>query len=124
MAVITEEIKKLIEGNVLAFASVDEQGNPHCIAVAFTKVVSPNQILITDNYMVKTIRNIQKNPNVALVVWNKDWEEKCVGYEFSGTAQYFAEGEWFERVKELPENKEEPCKGAILITVNKVKKLA
>jgi hypothetical protein len=124
MVEINEELKKLIEENALAFATVDESGNPHCIAVAFVKVVSKNQILVTDNYMVETIENIQRNPHVALVVWNRDWEENCVGYELRGTAEYFTEGKWYEMVKQIPENEGEPCKGAILITINKIKKLA
>jgi predicted pyridoxine 5'-phosphate oxidase superfamily flavin-nucleotide-binding protein len=124
MIKINPKIKKLIEENALAFATVDEKGNPHCIAVGFVKVVSKNQILVTDNYMVETTRNIQKNPNIALVVWSKDWKEKCVGYELRGVAQYFRSGKWYEMVKKMPENKGEPCKGAILVTINKIKKLA
>ncbi|MCD6550292.1 pyridoxamine 5'-phosphate oxidase family protein [bacterium] len=124
MIEIGEELKKLIEENALAFATVDENGNPHCIAVGFVKVISKNQILVTDNYMVGTIKNIQQNPNVALSVWNKEWKEKCVGYELRGTAEYFTSGKWYEMIKQIPENKEEPCKGAILITINKIKKLA
>jgi predicted pyridoxine 5'-phosphate oxidase superfamily flavin-nucleotide-binding protein len=124
MIKITPKIKKLIGENASAFATVDEKGNPHCIAVGFVKVVSKNQILVTDNYMVETTRNIQKNPNIALVVWSKDWKEKCVGYELRGVAQYFRSGKWYEMVKKMPENKGEPCKGAILVTINKIKKLA
>jgi hypothetical protein len=124
MVEIDEELKNLIEENALAFATVDENGNSHCIAVAFVKVVSENQILVTDNYMVETIKNIQQNPNVALAVWNKDWKENCVGYELRGTTEYFTEGKWYEIIKQIPENKGEPCKGAILITINKIKKLA
>ena len=124
MVEITVELKNLIEENALAFATIDEKENPHCIAVAFVKVVSKNQILVTDNYMVETRKNIQQNPNVALSVWNKNWKEKCVGYELNGTAEYFTSGKWYEMIKQIPENKEEPCKGAILITINKIKKLA
>jgi hypothetical protein len=124
MIEINKELKNLIEENALAFATVDEKGNPHCVAVAFVKVVSENQILVTDNYMVETIKNIQQNPNVALAVWNKNWKENCVGYELRGTAEYFTEGKWYEIIKQIPENKGEPCKGAILITINKIKKLA
>ncbi len=60
MIEINEELKKLIEENVLAFATVDENGNPHCIAVAFAKVVSKNQILVTDNYMVETVKTFSE----------------------------------------------------------------
>ncbi len=88
------------------------------------KVVSDNRILITDNYMVETRRNIQRNPNVTITVWNKEWEKNCIGYELKGTAEYFDSGEWYNKVKSIPENKDEPCKGAILVTVKKIKRLA
>ena len=65
MIEINWRIKKTNWRNALAFAIIDENGNPHCIAVGFVKVVSENQILITDNYMVETRRNIQQNPKVA-----------------------------------------------------------
>lgn len=122
MVEINEELKKLIEGNALAFASIDDSGNPHCIAVADVKVASRNQILIGDNYIVETLKNIKRNKNVALAVWNRSWEEECVGYELKGAADYFTGGKWHEMVKEL--HKGFPAKGAILITVNKIKKLA
>ncbi len=124
MVEINRELKDLIEGNALAFATIDENGNPHCIAVAFVKVVSKNQVLVTDNYMSETRKNVQRNSNVALVVWNKNWKEECVGYELRGTAEYYTSGKWYEMVKRIPENKGEPCKGAILITIYKIKKLA
>lgn len=123
MPVINEELKKLIEENALALATVDVIGNPHCIAIGFVKVISENQILVTDNYMTNTIKNIQRNNNVALVVWNKNWKENCIGYELRGIAGYFTSGKWHKMVKEIPENQREPCKGAILITISKIKKL-
>ena len=121
---IDDELKKLIEDNALAFATVNENGNPHCISIGFVKVVSDNEILVTNNYMVETEKNILKNPNVALTVWNKEWKEKCLGYELIGTVKYFTDGKWYEMIKKIPENKGYPCKGAILIKVSKIKKLA
>ncbi|UCD04086.1 MAG: pyridoxamine 5'-phosphate oxidase family protein [Candidatus Woesearchaeota archaeon] len=125
MVEITPEMKELIEKEAIAFATVDKDGNPHCITVACCKVVSDNQILITNNYLVETIENITNNPNVALTVWSRNWEEEgCKAYELRGTAEYFTKGNWYDRVKQLPENKGYPCRGAILATVSRIKKLA
>jgi predicted pyridoxine 5'-phosphate oxidase superfamily flavin-nucleotide-binding protein len=122
MVEINKELKRLIEENALAFATVDENGNPHCIAVGDVKVVSKNKILVGDNYMIKTIKNIKRNNNVTLAVWSRNWEENCIGYELSGTAEYFTSGKWHKMVKEI--HKGFPAKGAILITIKKIKKLA
>ena len=121
---INEGIKKMVEENALGLATIDKSGNPHNIAVGYVQVVSKNQILISDNYLVETIENIKRNPNVALVVWNRDWKENCVGYELKGKAEYFTSGRWIEFIKKIPVNKGEPCKGAILITINKIKVLS
>ncbi|RLG20907.1 hypothetical protein DRN74_04165 [Candidatus Micrarchaeota archaeon] len=120
MIEINEELKKLIEENPLAFATVDEAGKPNVIGVAYVKVVSKNQILITDNYMKQTKENLEKNNNVCLAVWDKDWN----GYKLVGTAEYFTGGKWKKFVEKMPENKGLPAKGAILITVSELIKLA
>ena len=120
---INEGIKKVIENSVGAFATIDTNGNPHNIAVGFMKVVSDDEVLITDNYMKDTIENIKRNNNTSLLVWIKDWEKECMGYELKGTSQYFTEGEWIDFIKKIPENKDEPCKGAILVKINKIKVL-
>ena len=109
MLPINDKIKKLIEGNAIALSTIGEDGNPHCIAVAFVKVVSGDQLLITDNYMVTTPENLKKNKNVAIAFWNKGWEDNCIGYELKGEADYFTEGKWHEKARRIPENDGEPC---------------
>ena len=115
---INKEIKKIIEENPIALSTVSNN-KPNVIPVAYVKVVSENQILITDNYMKQTKENLEKNNNVCLAVWDKNWN----GYKIIGTAEYFNEGEWYNLVKKIPENEKEPCKGAILVTISKIIKL-
>ena len=86
--------------------------------------MSNDKILITDNYMGQTIQNILHNNNVALAVWNPDWKKACTGFRLEGTAEYFVEGKWYDMAKALPENKGEPCKGVIIVTVSRIRKLA
>lgn len=116
---MTPKIKKLIEENPVAFATVDNSGKPNVIAVACVKVISKNQILITDNYMKRTKENLEKNNNVCLAVWDKNWN----GYKLIGSAEYFTTGKWKRFVEQMPENKKLPAKGAILIAVSKLIKL-
>jgi predicted pyridoxine 5'-phosphate oxidase superfamily flavin-nucleotide-binding protein len=119
---INEELKELTENNAVAFATVDENGNPHCIAVGDVKVDSEERILIGDNYMSATVKNISRNSNVSLLVWNSNWQENCVGYEMLGTAKYHQNDEFHKKIKEI--HKGCPAKGAIVVTIYKIKKLA
>ena len=120
---IEKELKDLIENEAIAFSTSDEKGNPHVIAVGFVKVVSKDEILVTDNYMNETLKNLQKNKNVALAVWCSNWKKECVGYELKGIATYLNSGKWIEFVKKIPENKGMPAKGAIIIKITKIKKV-
>ena len=120
---INSDLKKLIESNALALATTNNN-KPHCVAVGFVKVVDEDKLLITNNCMTDTIENIKSNPDVAITVWTRNWEEFCEGFELIGTAEYFTDGDWLYEVKKLQENEGEACKGALLITVKEVKKLA
>jgi hypothetical protein len=116
---INDKIKKIIEENPVAFAT-SNNNIPNVIAIAYIKVVSDNEILITDNYMNGSKENLLKNPNVCLAVWDRDWN----GYKIIGTAQYLTNGKWFDHIKELPENKDCPAKGAILVSVTEIRELS
>lgn len=115
---ITQEIKKMIETSVLALASINKDNTPHLIAVAFVKILN-GDLIITDNYMKTTIENIKRNNLVSLIVWN----EKLEGYRIEGMASYFKDGKYKDFILNLEENKGEPCKGVLLVKVNKVIRL-
>ena len=121
---INEGMKKMIEENALGLATIGKDNKPHNIAVAYVKVVSDNELVISNNYINETIENIIQNPNVSLVVWNKEWKDACIGYELKGIAEYYTEGKWIDFIKTIPINEGEPCKGAILVKINNVKVLS
>ena len=116
---IDTDIKKIIENNPIAFSTIDSTNKPNVIAVAYVKVVSNNQILITDNFMKQTKENLLLNNNVCLAVWDKDWN----GYKISGIAEYFINGQWKKYIENMPENKGLPAKGAIMVNISKLEKL-
>lgn len=107
----------MIEGEVVALATSDLIGKPNVIAVCCCKVVGNNQILITDNFMNKTRKNLLENKRVAVAVWSREGEE---GYQFKGQAQYFTSGKWKEIVDEDPDNKRLAHKAAVLVTVEEI----
>jgi predicted pyridoxine 5'-phosphate oxidase superfamily flavin-nucleotide-binding protein len=113
---ITSKIKKLIETNPMAMATADAAGKPNLIGVAFAKVAPGGLVIITDNYMRQTLKNLKKNKSVCLAVWDKKWK----GCKLIGSASYQQEGKWASCVKHLPENKGLPAKGAVVVKVSKV----
>jgi len=110
------EIKNIIEDNPVALATVMSDSRPNVIGVAFVKIVSDNEVIITDNYMNQTPKDIANNRNVCLLVWDKEMK----GYKIIGQAEYFTEGKWIDYIKGLAENSGFLAKGAILVKVEKI----
>jgi predicted pyridoxine 5'-phosphate oxidase superfamily flavin-nucleotide-binding protein len=110
------KIKKIIENNPVAVATVMGKAKPNAVALAFAKVVSGKEILLTDNYLNQTVKDLRKNKNVCLLVWDKNWQ----GYKIIGRARYFTGGKWKKFVEKMKENRGLPAKGAILIKVFKI----
>jgi predicted pyridoxine 5'-phosphate oxidase superfamily flavin-nucleotide-binding protein len=108
--------KDLIENNPVAFATITSDSNPNIIVVASVKVVSDDEILVSDNYMDRTVKDVLVNDNVCLAVWNSEMR----GCKLMGTARYFDTGNWVKYVKNMKENKGMPAKGALLIKVSKI----
>lgn len=119
---IAPGLKKLIESNALGLATVGKNGKPHNIAVACVKVVE-DEIVISNAHIKESIKNIEKNDNVSLVVWNKEWEKACVGFEIVGKAKNCTDGKWFDFVCGLPDNKGYKIFSAIVVKVTKIKSL-
>lgn len=119
---LTPGLKKLIEANAIGLATVGKNGKPHNIAVACVKV-EEGKIVISNTHIKESVRNLKKNNNVSLVVWNKEWEKACVGFELVGKAKHYTKGKWFEYAKNLPDNKGYKVVGAIVVKITKIKRL-
>jgi uncharacterized pyridoxamine 5'-phosphate oxidase family protein len=119
---ISSGLKNFIESNALGFATVNKNGKPHNIAVACVKVVD-DKIIISNSHIKESVKNLKNNDNVSLVIWNKEWEKACVGFELIGKAKNYTEGKWHEYVKSLPDNEGYIIISAIVVKVTRIKKL-
>ena len=106
-----QDLKKTIEENPVAISTASKDGKPNIAVAAYVKI-KDGRIVITDNYMKKTIENIKENRKISLAVWNKEWK----GWKIEGEADYFTEGDWMDFCKAIPENKNEACRGALVVT--------
>jgi len=122
MSIITSGIKKLIENNAMALATISKNGQPHNIAVAYCKVFG-DKVIISNSHVKETINNLENNKQVSLVVWHKDWETICIGFELKGVAENIKKGKWFDFVCDLPDNEGYDIKSAIAVKILKIKKL-
>ena len=104
---------------ILVFlATSTKEGIPNVVPIGFARPIDEETILIADNYMNKTRKNLEENPNISLVT--KD-ATKCP-YQFKGKIEIFESGKYFDIVTEWGQNamtKLTP-KAAILMKVEEI----
>lgn len=101
---------------IVVLATSNLQGKPRAIFVEVNKAKG-DQIIITDNEMVTTKKNLLENKQVALLAFEEDYSY-CL--KILGEAEYYTEGRYFNFVKNLETNKDYSPKGAVVITIKEV----
>ena len=91
--VMTEEMMDAIEkDNVVFLATATAEGTPNVVPIGFARPIDNKTIMIVDNYMNKTRKNLEKNPKASLVV--RDASKSP--YQFKGTVEIVESGKYFD----------------------------
>jgi len=120
MTKITEEMKEVVaKARTPVLATSTPNGKPNAVPIAFTKVLSDDEILLMDNFMNKTRQNIDQNPMVAVSVWAID---APTGYQFKGKARVESSGEIYEEGTKWVQSKmpQVAPKAAIILKVDEI----
>jgi len=117
---IPEKAKLLFDKtSLIPFGTVDKRGMPN-INVVFWKTVSNDEtILLIDNFMNTTKKNLSENNKVCLSFWDPATEE---GYKLKGIAAYYSEGNIYDEGKKFIQLKKPGRipKGVIEIKINEI----
>ncbi|MCK9150678.1 pyridoxamine 5'-phosphate oxidase family protein [Methanobacterium alcaliphilum] len=116
--VMNEEMMDAIEKNLVFLSTANEEGVPNVVPIGFARPLDEKTILIADNYMKKTIKNLHENPKLSLIIS----DAKSFPYQFKGSVKIFKSGEYFDQVVEWAQNvmTELEPKSAILFTVEEI----
>ena len=73
MTALTEEMKAAF-ATIKAFpvATASKDGWPNVVPIGFVELVDDETIWIADNFMKKTLANVQENPKVSIYVWGPE----------------------------------------------------
>jgi len=108
-----KQLDLLARRNLVILATSSLDGKPRAIIVEVNKA-EKNKIIITDNQMQITKKNLLENKNVFLLAYEEDYH---YGLKISGKAEYYSAGEYFDFVNNLETNSAYSPRGAIVITV-------
>jgi len=96
---IPKKVKKLFnDQEVISFGTADSNKTPNVVAIFWKKIVSDKTILLIDNYMNQTKKNVEQNSKVCLSFWDPKTGE---GYKIKGDAYYHISGKVFNQGKQF-----------------------
>ncbi len=78
-------------------ATSSKDGVPNAGYVGAVKLLDNETLLVANNYMKKTLANIEENPIAAIVVWDAENKES---YQVKFTVENVHSGELFEQFRE------------------------
>lgn len=93
MAKMPKECQDLINNAYAAAFSTCSDGIPNVVPVSMKQVIDDETVMVSDQYMRKTLANLGENPRAALSVWDNEG-----GFQVKGTVTYENEGPRFEAV--------------------------
>lgn len=94
---LTPELRAAIaRAELIPLATASAAGVPNVVPVKWVQVVADDTLWITDNYLLKTLANLNENPRAAFYVYSA---EPKLAFQVKGTVEIQAAGADYERMK-------------------------
>jgi predicted pyridoxine 5'-phosphate oxidase superfamily flavin-nucleotide-binding protein len=79
---------------IYSVATASKDGLPNVVPIHFVKIYDgEDTILLVDNFMDKTLKNLKENPRIAISVWDQN---KKAAYQLKGEATIVNSGKPFD----------------------------
>lgn len=105
MAKLTSEMRTMFERQLSVIATASKDGTPNIGPKGSMHVFDDETLAYSEGTGEKTLRNLQQNPKVAVMVVDR---EKIDGYQIKGTAELLTSGDFFEQVAKKQEERKRP----------------
>jgi len=116
MTKIPKKVMEAIENaDVYTLATATKDGAPNVVYIGYLKALDDETVLIADNKMDKTKKNILENPKAAFSMRDKE----AGSYQVKGTVEYRTCDKYHDEVKGWC-RKDLDRKGAVVMHVEEV----
>ncbi len=119
---MTERMKELFEKvDAVSLGTSTSDGTPNTVPIGAKKIIDDETVLISDQFLNKTLANIKSNPKVSVTYW-----EGTEGYQLKGTVTIETSGERYEEtarwIEELGNRIGFPLKskGAVILKIEDI----
>ncbi|KCZ73449.1 pyridoxamine 5'-phosphate oxidase-related, FMN binding [Candidatus Methanoperedens nitroreducens] len=118
MVKMPPEIRDVVEKQKpLPIATADKGGVPNVVFVTMWKILDDENIMFVDNFFNKTRKNIEANPNMAIVAYDGDAKKS---YQIKGTVDIEEKGDLFSTARAMADSKKLPGKAAFIFHVKEI----
>ena len=118
MVKMPPEIKDVVaKQKPLPIATADKSGKPNVVFVTMWKILDDETLLIVDNFMNKTRKNLEENPNAAVVTYDSEIKKS---YQLKGVVDLETQGDRYAIAEEMARAKNRPAKVAIIFHVEEI----
>ena len=117
---IPEEIKAFMIGKQGWVATASKDGMPNVAIKGSLRVVDSEHLMFADLFSLKTRKNLEENPKVAVMVYDG---ESRKGYSLKGRAEMISQGPLYDQMVEVLKQapmKFPPPKYVVKITVEAI----
>jgi len=122
MAQKTERMKEVVDKvPTVVLSTATGDGVPNAVPVGAKKILDGETILISDQFLNKTLANMKSNPRVSVMYW-----QGHEGYQLKGTVTIETTGKRFEEtahwIEEMSQKAGFPLKskGAIIVQIEEI----
>jgi len=120
MVKVPDDVKRTFEKmRVIPIATADTTGKPNVVLVGMWWWEDEETLVVVNNYLKKTLANLEANPQVALV--GRDSEERRC-FQIKCSAEIQDEGPLYEKGHEMATGRERPLPGkaVVVLKVNEI----
>ena len=109
----------IVKAELYPLATASSSGLPNVIPIKLVFIENDNELWLVDNFMTKTLKNLQQNPAAALNILIPD--EK-ISYQIKGHTRIETEGKNYNRMKKkvLKANPEHPAKSLVIMHITEI----
>lgn len=110
----------------VSFGTCSKAGVPNTVPIGVGRFADDETLVVVDNYLLKTRKNLEENPNAAVSFWVSEEKDGKVitkeGYQMKGRATIQEVGPLFEQIKAETKaiRADFPVKGIVLVRVEEI----
>ena len=114
-----EMLEAMTKQGIFAFATASKDGVPNVVPVGMLFMGEDGKVWLVDNFLNKTLANMQENPKASFYIWTPECKES---YQIKGTVTIENSGADYEKAVAFAHAKKEtlPAKNLVKMDVEEV----